>query len=332
MVKHALLTPADLRARITSFCSAQHGVVAMYQLVESGASKHAVSARVRAGWLVPVHEGVYGVAGSPLTARGRAMAAVLAAGPGAVASHWTAAWLLSLDHARPMIHVLKPGGMNRVLQPFDGYGKVVVHSTRRLETRELIAVAGIPATNFIRTTIDLAGGMKPAELDRFLADADRENLLRLGDLENELGRWTGKKGMGMLRRVLRDWHPASEDEMLIFENEFVSDLVAAGAPRPQINPLLDDHLIDCLYPQYKVMFELDGHAYHRDPATQTKDAARDRKHTMMGYQVNRFTRQEYLDNRARVIAEALDLLRNRGWPGPDAGHRGQTRWVSQSSI
>lgn len=244
------------------------------------------------------------------------MAAVLAAGPGAVASHWTAAWLHKLNQPRPTIHVVKQGGMNRVLKPIDGYGTVIVHSTRRLEARDAIEVAKIPVTNFMRTAIDLAGEMKRSQMDDFLADADRERILRLNDLEAEVGSWSGKKGIAMLRQVLRDWHPASDEEMLIFEHEFVDELVAAGAPRPQINPLLGDHLIDCLFPQYKVMFELDGHAYHRDPATQTKDARRDRKHTLMGYQVNRFTRQEFRESRSEVIGQALKLLRNRGWPGP----------------
>ncbi len=100
-----------------------------------------------------------------------------------------------------------------------------------------------------------------------------------------------------------------------FEQEFVRDLVAAGTPRPQVNPLLEDHLIDCLFEEFKVMFELDGHSYHRDPATQTKDVRRDRKHTLMGYQVNRFTRAEYKANRIQVIEQALALLRQRGWQG-----------------
>lgn len=245
------------------------------------------------------------------------MAAVLAAGPGAFLSHQSAAWLWKLELARPVIHVVKRGGMNRELVPFDGYGKVIVHSTRRLEPHEVTKIAGIPVTNFIRTTIDLAGGMNRESLDDYLADADREKLLHLKKLETEANRWTGKKGIGLLRSALGDWHPATEEEMLIFQKEFVAALLKAGGPRPQVDPLIDGCLIDLLFPEYKVMFELDGHAFHRDPAMQTKDARRDRKHTLMGYQVNRFTRQEFRDNRAEVIGQALELLRARGWSSPD---------------
>lgn len=316
----ALAEPATSRETnflIARYCGSQHGVVAMFQLTTAGVSKDAVVARARSGWLTAIHDGVYATSPRQLTVWGRAMAAVLAAGPDACLSHQSAAWLWKLDSARPVIHVVKRGGMNRELKPFDGYGKVIVHSTRRLDPCEVTEVNGIPVTSFIRTTIDLAGGMTREALDDYLADADRENLLRLKELERELDRWTGKKGITRLRRTLGDWHPSTEEEMLIFQKEFVGALVRAGAPRPRVDPLLDGCLIDLLWEEYMLMFELDGHAFHRDPAMQTKDARRDRKHTLMGYQVNRFTRQEFRDNRAEVIGQALQLLRSRGWRGPD---------------
>lgn len=280
-------------------------------------SKDSVTARVRSGRLTAIHNGVYTASPRQITALGRAMAAVLAAGPGAFLSHQSAAWLLKLDRAKPVIHVSKRGGMNRTLEPFDGYGKVIVHSTRRLEQYEVTRAAGIPVTNFIRTTIDLAGGMNRDELESYLADADRERLLQLKRLETELGHWSGRRGIALLRKTLGDWHPATEEEMLVFQKEFLQALVAAGAPRPQVDPLIDGCLIDLLFPEYMAMFELDGHAFHRDPATQTRDAARDRNNTLLGYQVNRFTRQEFRDNRAETIRQALALLEARGWPGPE---------------
>ncbi len=103
------------------------------------------------------------------------MAAVLAAGPDAFLSHESAAWLLKLKPPRAVIHVIKQGGMNRKIKPRDGYGLVIVHSTRRLEPHEITQMAGIPVTNFNRTTIDLAGRMDREQLDSYLADADRES-------------------------------------------------------------------------------------------------------------------------------------------------------------
>lgn len=152
-------------------------------------------------------------------------------------------------------------------------------------------------------------------MDEYLAEADRLRLLRLGELEAELGSWSGKRGVGRLRSILRDWHPATDDEMSKFERQLVAAIVRAGAPRPQVNPLLDEKLVDCLWPEFNVMFELDGCSYHADPATQIRDARRDVRYTLLGYQVNRFTWPEFRDNPDDVIQRALALLRLRGWTG-----------------
>ncbi len=82
-----------------------------------------------------------------------------------------------------------------------------------------------------------------------------------------------------------------------------------------MNPLLGERLIDCLWVKYKVMIELDGTTYHADPATQVRDAKRDREHTLMGYQVNRIKWPEFRDHPKEVIEQSLDLLRRRGWVG-----------------
>src|SRR3954469_1207906 len=71
----------------------QHGVVARWQLKET---RRVIERWVRSGWLHEVHRGVYAVGHRKLTQRGWWMAAVLAAGPGAVLSHRAAAALWGL--------------------------------------------------------------------------------------------------------------------------------------------------------------------------------------------------------------------------------------------
>jgi anti-sigma factor ChrR (cupin superfamily) len=63
----------------------------------------AIADRVANGQLHRVHRGVYAVGHTVLTTRGRWVAAVLAAGPGAVLSHASAAalWELRPSAARP---------------------------------------------------------------------------------------------------------------------------------------------------------------------------------------------------------------------------------------
>ena len=74
----------------------QHGVVSLHQLQLAGLGRAAVAKRVAAGRLYRIHRAVYAVGHDRLTAHGRTMAAVLAYGPRAVASHRSAGGLHGL--------------------------------------------------------------------------------------------------------------------------------------------------------------------------------------------------------------------------------------------
>jgi hypothetical protein len=74
----------------------QHGVVALFQLLEIGLSRRAVERRIEAGRLHRLHWGVYAVGHRKLTRQGRWMAAVLAGGEDAVLSNHAAAAHLTL--------------------------------------------------------------------------------------------------------------------------------------------------------------------------------------------------------------------------------------------
>ena len=77
----------SLDAEIAQIARAQHGLVALPQLVELGLSPRAVSDRVAAGRLHRIHRGVFAVGHRRLTREGRWMSAVLAAGPRSALSH-----------------------------------------------------------------------------------------------------------------------------------------------------------------------------------------------------------------------------------------------------
>src|SRR5512133_277689 len=82
----------------------QHGVVARRQLLARGAHPQAIKHRVATGRLHPVMRGIYAVGRPQLTQRGRWMAAVLACGPGAALSHFSAAalWGIGTQGERPL--------------------------------------------------------------------------------------------------------------------------------------------------------------------------------------------------------------------------------------
>src|SRR4051794_12225022 len=71
----------------------QHGGGARAQLSSIGLSADAIDRRIATGLLQPLHRGVYAVGHRPLTPQAWWMAAVLAAGPGAVLAGRSAAAL-----------------------------------------------------------------------------------------------------------------------------------------------------------------------------------------------------------------------------------------------
>lgn len=75
----------------------QHGLVTGDQARAAGVSHESTRWRVRMGLWTRVVPGVFALAGTADTWRRRTMAALLAAGPGAVASHTTAAALYGLS-------------------------------------------------------------------------------------------------------------------------------------------------------------------------------------------------------------------------------------------
>src|ERR1700750_2009365 len=78
---------ADPAVAMAVLAARQHGVVARRQLTELGLTRHEVARMLRRGRLHVVHRGVFAVGHRRLTRDGLRMAAVLAAGAGAVLSH-----------------------------------------------------------------------------------------------------------------------------------------------------------------------------------------------------------------------------------------------------
>ena len=93
---------------IAALAERQHGVVAVWQLLELGLGRGAIHHRVSMGRLHRIHQGVYAVGHRKLTPQGHRMAAVLAYGPDAVLSHWSAAAQWEFGQSRWKTDVTTP--------------------------------------------------------------------------------------------------------------------------------------------------------------------------------------------------------------------------------
>jgi hypothetical protein len=119
-------------------------------LLAQGLTSAAITKRVARGALRRWYPGVYSYGPGELSREAEWMAAVLAAGDGAVLSHRSAAALWELRRDRRVIsEVLAPRGRRPT-------GPVLVHSYRRLDPRDVTVRNGIPVTTVARTLVDLA--------------------------------------------------------------------------------------------------------------------------------------------------------------------------------
>src|SRR5579884_1036998 len=101
----------EITAELMRLFRSQHGVLTRAQVLQAGATRHLITARLREGAWAPLHPGVYRLAGSPVSPEQRIAAAVLASGPGAAASHRSAAYLWGLlDHGSEQPTVTIPYG------------------------------------------------------------------------------------------------------------------------------------------------------------------------------------------------------------------------------
>src|SRR3954464_15932400 len=110
----ASLDCQNLAGRVWKLARAQHGVVALFQLLELGFTMSAIKHRVAKGRLHPVRRGVYAVGRPELTRQGEWMAAVLSCGRGAMLSHLLARALWRICREwNQLIHVSIPRDASR---------------------------------------------------------------------------------------------------------------------------------------------------------------------------------------------------------------------------
>jgi hypothetical protein len=125
------------------------------------------------------------------------MAAVLAAGPGAVLSHRDAAALWDLSpFSSGSIHVTVSSRGGRSHR-----NGLVVHRSR-LHSEDREEVDEVPVTAVPRTLLDLAEIAAPTQLRRAYERAERLRLLDTAALHRLLARSTGRRGLTGLRELL----------------------------------------------------------------------------------------------------------------------------------
>ncbi|MDQ4070195.1 MAG: type IV toxin-antitoxin system AbiEi family antitoxin domain-containing protein [Actinomycetota bacterium] len=295
----------DADLTIARLAATQHGVVTRKQLLAAGMAGHLVVHRVRKGLLVPVHAGVYRVAATAATWHQRMMAATLAAGPQAVASHRAAGFLHGLASVQPRLEVTVPRG--RSPRP----GGVVVHRLLGLVPADLELRAGIPCTRPAPTIVALASVVPERALEAALDDALVRGLVSCAQLERRLeslGRH-GRRGTLVLAALLSARHGRPRWTQSEFERRLLRLVTSGGLPPlvPQLEVALPGGrraFLDFAWPDVRLALEANGYRHHAGRLAWARDQTRNNLLTSLGWRVLPVTWEDMDDP-----GQLLELLR-----------------------
>jgi very-short-patch-repair endonuclease len=237
------------------------------------------------------------------------MGAVLASGPGAVLSHQSATGLWGIWGSG--------AGETHVTVPRKTRSQRSIHRHfSMLPDDERTVLAGIPTTSAARTVLDLAAAKGPAAAESALREMEYLGIYGPVSLPTLLERHPHHKGTQIVRTCLET---LAEDPggriRSDLEEAFLPFLDAHQIPRPRLNAWIsidDDRLqVDCLWPDARLIGELDGFKSHGTKRAFRKDRRRDRRLGAHGFHVVRITEDQLLGEADEVAADLRALIYNR---------------------
>jgi hypothetical protein len=287
---------------LAALATRQHGVASREQLLTLGFDIQWIERRLAEERLGGLHRNVYSVGHRRLPRRGYWWAAVLAYGPDAVLSHHTAARLWGLQRPRRgPIHV--NAGCGR--QGISRREGIWIHRCK-LAQEDRTSREGMPVTTVARTLFDLAEVAPFESLTKAAEEADRLKLLRVPQLERICERGRGRRSLRPVRRLLAELGPPDEGRSPL-EIRFANFLRTHAIAPPVQNVHVLDHEVDALWPDAKLIVELDSWEHHGHRAAFERDRARDPKLLLAGYRTIRITHRR-LDIEPEAVAAELRAL------------------------
>lgn len=288
---------------IASIAAGQHAAVSRSQLLEAGVSRDAIGHRLRHGLLLPLHAGVYRVAGSPQSWHQRIMATTLACGPSAIASHRAAGFLHEMEGITPRLEVTV--GRGRAPKP----SGVVVHRLDLLGPADIEQRDGIRRTRPPATLLGLAAVVSSPVLERALDDALVRGLVSCDQLQRRLdsaGR-QGRRGVATLAELLAVRTGSPRWTQSEFERRLLALLAREGiaTPVPQFEIVLPDGrrvYLDFAWADIRLALEAQSYRYHAGRLAWSRDQRRTAIVTAMGWRVLPVTWADLVDTPSELIA------------------------------
>lgn len=300
----------------------QHGVVTREQ---TGLSPSSWQRATTNGTLVPIHRNVARLVGTADTARQRIMAAVLAAGDGALASHRSAALLHGIPIMDPPpVDLIVPttplprSGRTRFVRGLD---RVEVHRPSDTARLKPYRKDNIACTTVLRTLVDL-GAVAKNDVHGAVGHVLTNDLATIAAIETVLYEHArrGRAGVTALRSALDDWAIDAKPADSVLEPAMKRLIAAYGLPPVEFHASVGGREVDFRVIGTPIVIECDGWRYHGRSRDQfERDRENDAEFAAHGWIVLRFTYRK-ITSRPSVVAAQIRRAIER-WtnvPAPDA--------------
>jgi very-short-patch-repair endonuclease len=279
-------------------------VLSVRQLEALGLGEGSVAKGVASGRLHRLHRGVYAVGHTNLSLSGRCLAAVLAGGPGALLSHYSAGWLWGLIATNPIpVHVTGPIRRRH-------RSEIRIHHSETLIDEDRATENGIPVTSVARTALDLAPLLPRRRLRRLLKRSEELRAFELTAFSSVLERNRGHRGSRPLRRALALYEPPRFTRSDA-ESRFVELLARAGLPSPVTAFNVAGHELDVYWPDLRFAVELDLFETHGTRESFEQDRLRQEELKLEGVEMTRVTGSRLEREPERVLERISRLLEQR---------------------
>jgi very-short-patch-repair endonuclease len=295
----------ELDALVRGWARRHHGVFKRQWAVDRGATEAVIRRRIASGAWVPLGAAAFLIGGAPVTWRGRLQAAVWDGGDAALVSHGAAAQLRRFPgfDTNP-VEILVPKSLDHVCSIAD------VHESRRFHLVRHTKLDGLPVVAAEPTLVHVARGMRFKRLD-WLVDE-----LILGRRVDRLHATflhlsPGVGGLRGLRSILEDRRPGDPIPESQLEKRFLQLVTERRLPpfSLQVNiPGRDQRpgRVDLLWPDVKLIVELDGRRWHTRRADFERDSRRVLSMRRLGYSTVRITWLMLTEEPDDVCADLLE--------------------------
>jgi len=190
---------------------------------------------------------------------------------------------------------------------------------QRIESDEVMRVAGLPVTTPARTAFDLARQLAYGEAVARLDALMRAKWFSIEDVLVLAKQYPGARGLRQLRAVLPRVDPGAASPK---ETWLRLLLIDAGLPAPETQiPVVANWrtvaVLDMGWERFKVAVEYDGDQHRTNRGQYVRDLRRLRALAKLDWIVIRVIAEDPPDY---VIRQVLDALRRRGYRDIDATH------------